>query len=295
MGGARVMAQRRLEKDMHKHNLQKVMELLKDDPARTMRCLLNLQEGLFSKELDDVGTLESERWPKPYMWFKQVGKYWLGGWLVKNIDGMIEELVDAIDEKDPLGIRNLVDFACGTMANQKLPRECLSKQTLNLTLTRMFKERASIGPGWAQKLITRDGVIDWQNGGAFRPHGEFDENGNVSTVLYAPTLAVKDIPKGWNLSTSWAWKNNWHDHLATAENDISKVAFAAKLFADSKLHEKFSAEAFEAMAKKITEEEAAKDAILRADPFTATLSLITPKKRKCAATEKSSTLPAVVV
>eukprot|EP00927_Polykrikos_kofoidii_P085652 TRINITY_DN936_c0_g1_i3.p1 TRINITY_DN936_c0_g1~~TRINITY_DN936_c0_g1_i3.p1 ORF type:complete len:206 (+),score=46.62 TRINITY_DN936_c0_g1_i3:125-742(+) len=195
----------------------------------------------------------------------QVGKYWLGGWLVKNIDGMIEELVDAIDEKDPLGIRNLVDFACGTMANQKLPRECLSKQTLNLTLTRMFKERASIGPGWAQKLITRDGVIDWQNGGDFRPNGELDENGNVSAVLYARTLAVNAIPKTLDLSTPWAWKHNLHENLATA--------------ADSKLH------ASDAIAKK-TKQNAAKDYILRADSFTATRSFITQKKRKCAQFEK---------
>eukprot|EP00927_Polykrikos_kofoidii_P085653 TRINITY_DN936_c0_g1_i4.p1 TRINITY_DN936_c0_g1~~TRINITY_DN936_c0_g1_i4.p1 ORF type:complete len:114 (+),score=19.66 TRINITY_DN936_c0_g1_i4:125-466(+) len=36
---------------------------------------------------------------KTCMCFKQVGKYWLGGLLVKNIDGMIEELVGAMDER----------------------------------------------------------------------------------------------------------------------------------------------------------------------------------------------------
>lgn len=296
LGGGQEKVQRDLSAEQHKQCMSTIMSCLKDSPPKALRVMAALQSGFFDKDPASSAS-ECDSWPKTYVWFKQVGEYWLSAWLVKNVPHMTLELIDLVDEADPWGIRKLVDFGCGTMHTQKLPRPCLSKLALGLTLTRRYIRRGRLLDDFVQLYISKStGEVNWSLAGAWRfvTAAAMPECDVVTTIVYRPSntrFAIAD--KGWHITTEWAIASNWHDHNAYTEKDIAKVHFSSKLAQDLKLGDMFSFESFNTEAREVAtmlEQKQMETAalVVPSDP-----SLVTAKRRK-KAPEGASATPLVL-
>lgn len=290
LGGGSEKVQRDMTAEQHKVCMSKIIEALRDNPPKALRVMAALQSGFFDKD-SSQSAQETDQWPKTYVWFRQVGKYWLAGWLVKNIPGMTAELCDLVDEDDPWGLRKLVDYGCGTIYTQKLPRPCLSKLVLGVTLQRRYVARGRLLDDFAEKYINKNtGAIAWERCGAWRLLPVSPENLAINRIVYRPRNETFDITaKGWLMDSTWVVSNNWHDHAAFTEKDIAKVIFADQLGVNLNLPGTFAFESFNTDAKAYAAELEVKHETEAALVVPVDPTMVTVKKRKKAPGDASAT------
>ena len=149
--------------------IAEINKILKASPEQVLPCLAALQNNFFDSVAQQAED-EKDFWPDTYHKQSQIAKYWLGAWLKQHVPALNQELLEKIDKHDKLSVRKLIDFACGTNFMGKLPRSCLSKTVLNLTLKLRYERLGSrLNGSWVQDHVDqKTGAIDWQQGGAFR-------------------------------------------------------------------------------------------------------------------------------
>jgi len=143
----------------------KIAELLRSNPQQVLPCLHALETKFFEKR--EVGAKALE-WPSTYMRCDQIPKYWLAALLTELQPSLTEALLRSIDHVDKDAIRQLTEFATGMKPLQKLPRCCLDKAVLKLTLTQLYmKHGKRLGNGWTDQAINLEGKVDWHQHGVY--------------------------------------------------------------------------------------------------------------------------------
>jgi len=112
-----------------KNAMAEITKILKEEPEQHDGCLQALKKKLFAPQTAKQSTDEQVKvLPTTYIYFSQVPKYFLVGWLLKQAPTpqFTEELAWKIDKwnlKDSL--RMLIEFLTGIKPTDKLPRRCL--------------------------------------------------------------------------------------------------------------------------------------------------------------------------
>lgn len=145
-----------------KEAMGKIMDLLKASPEQVLPCLHALETKFFEKKV--VGAKAAE-WPSTYMRCDQIPKYWLAALLQEMEPELTEEKLRSIDQFDKDSVRRIMEYATGMRPMQKLPRQCLNKAVLKITLMNAYTHHGKrLANGWVAEAINMEGKVDWVYG-----------------------------------------------------------------------------------------------------------------------------------
>jgi hypothetical protein len=163
-----------------KEAMGKIMTILRDSPEQVLPCLHALETKFFEKK--EVGA-QAPDWPSTYMRCDQIPKYWLAALLRELEPELTEERIRNIDQYDKDNIRRLAEYATGMRPMQKLPRPCLTKAVLKMTLTKSYSALGRrLANGWVAESIDMEGKIDWASCGVFSLQEAADCSGLAKEV-----------------------------------------------------------------------------------------------------------------
>ena len=155
--------------DLHELQIKearlKIMTLLTASPSQVLPCLHALETKFFEKK--ETGAKAAE-WPSTYMRCDQIPKYWLAAVLSEMEPELTESKLRSIDQFEKDSIRKILEFATGMRPMNKLPRICLKKSVLKLTLMDLYKQHGRrLANGWVGEAISMEGDINWAEHGVF--------------------------------------------------------------------------------------------------------------------------------
>ena len=231
-------------------SLKRIMEFLKLHPEQALAVHHALEAGFF------VGKVNMELaacWPPTYMYFNQVPKYWLCGWLQNLNHKFDKSLAQAVDKSDKDALRMLVEFITGLKPQVKLPRACLCKSVLAATL---MKRAALLGNRltdvFIQKAIDADsGAINYKDYGVYT--WEPSEMGMVKRIKHRGGV-VAVVPEEVCIKKGWLINDNHSDIKANINHGVLFLKFSQQMTDFNKYVEYCSAENFKAGAEQVQKE-----------------------------------------
>jgi hypothetical protein len=222
-----------------------INQLLDEKPKQIMGCLAALKADMFMpKESLD----ESDTWPRNFVRFDQVPKWWMVAWMSKSGPTTLsKEVLWKIDATDlKCALRNLVEFFTGLKSTARLPPSCQTKQVLKLTLDKHLQALGRCTAEWVANAIDDDGLIDWNTWGAYSFVGRSEDDVLVEVTdiknLQGTRSAIGDEV---TIKPDCVISKNFSDELAGIYRGILNLNFSAHMRAFALNPDIFGDQAFD--------------------------------------------------
>lgn len=257
-------------------SMKKIVAFLKDHPEQAMPVQFALEQGFFEGKIkEELATC----WPPTYMYFNQIPKYWLVGWLQQCNANFTSELAQAVDKSDKDALRMLVEFVTGLKPQIKLPRTCLCKAVLAATLSkRAALLRNRLNNEFINKAIDPEtGIVNYKDFGVYT--WTVNGQGNVTSIQhYSGTKAA--IPEEVCIKQTWPIKENYSDLKAHINHGVIHIRFGQQLPPLQKYCEYNSADTLKVQADQVQREHQESMTQSRRHDVQATAAVLPkPKKR----------------
>jgi hypothetical protein len=231
-------------------SMKKIVTFLKNNPEQAMPVQFALEQGFFEgKAKEELATC----WPPTYMYFNQIPKYWLAGWLQQLNSLFSSDLAQAVDKSDKDALRMLVEFVTGLKPQLKLPRTCLCKAVLAATLT---KRAALLGSRLSNEFINKaidpeTGVVNYKDFGVYS--WKASDDGSVKSIVHkSGTQEV--VPEEVCIKQAWPIKENYSDLKAHINHGVLHIRFSQQMPAFQKYCEYNSSDTLKAQAEETQRE-----------------------------------------
>lgn len=195
-------------------SVKEIVKLLRSKPQQVPACLLALQEDFFENRGPSHA---NEQWPTSYVRFDQVPKYWLVSWLSSALPWAPVSMLQEIDRVNKNTIRQIVEFGTGLRTHIRLPRACLNKQVLSITMSERLKKLERVTKDWWFKAMnTKTSEFDW-SGEDIGVISFVEVDGMVKAVKHCSGVTAKLPPtialtKGSDISKPWSdWECGFYD------------------------------------------------------------------------------------
>lgn len=208
--------------------IKEINELLEAKPEQVFGCLQALRDDFF---LSKGESHMAEAWPSSYVRFDQIPKYWMISWLLSLGLFWTADALQSVDKSSRNGIRELVEFLTGIRMHSKLPRVCLSKQTLSRMLCKRFEVygRHMVTQEWWGNLVDPETnqLAWWRPGCGVLTYVTEDGSDCVAGLRHNSGVTAP-VPEEVALRESWQLGKNYSHTDVEVNRGILHLKFVQK-------------------------------------------------------------------